>query len=200
MNLCRIHLSEEMGELALPLAQEAHAKATNKLKPEHPTTLDAWRLVGDCHRLMGDTKQAQTIYDRVLAKLRESQNEKHPSVIACNNSIAKNALAEKDYAKAAPILDDVLRLNIDRLGPNHLSSWRIQHNIAECYHGLDKRDDAEKLWLELWERSTELPKPLFRSETRLQQKFATGLINLYEASEKPEQQQEWQAKLDAVGP
>jgi hypothetical protein len=149
---------------------------------------------------MGEFEEAQKIYAQVVEQLLQSEDKDHPSVVACRNSIAQNALAQSQFTTALPLCKDVLRVNLDRLGPDHLVNWRIQHDIAQCLLNTTDADGAEQLWLELWGRIEKLPPPLFPSETKLQRKIADGLIRLYEATADAGKQQDWQTELERMKP
>jgi tetratricopeptide (TPR) repeat protein len=119
--------------------------------PNHPTVLDAQRLLGNAHRELGEFLEAYRIINDTLRDSRKVLGERDPLTLALRNARGADLRAAGDFGEARDLDQETLRIHEEVFGENHPQTLRVMSNLA-LDHGLNSdylaaRDLHERVYL-----------------------------------------------------
>jgi serine/threonine protein kinase len=121
------------------------------LPPDHPDTIQSLGTLGQILTSLGEHRQAEA-YDReaLAAYQRTGYGDKLDGVI-CAKEIALCRLRQGDPLEAVNSLQEISRLAVTNLGPDHYATLLVQRVLARALVEIGQLDRAETLCKETLE-------------------------------------------------
>jgi tetratricopeptide (TPR) repeat protein len=116
---------------ALPLWERVHQRRLNRDGVDHPTTLEATRMVAQIMFALGDYQQARTLNEDTLARRRRVLGEDHPNTLTSAQNLAVVLSALGDYQQARTLDEDTLARRRRVLGEDHPNTLASAKNLAD---------------------------------------------------------------------
>ncbi len=113
-----------------------------------PSPDEIWDLRKKLARVqaqMGDSREAEANYRRVLAFYREDRGEDHPSTLGARSNLARLAWRRGDLGEAEAAHRKVLQARRRILGPEHVATGRSLHYLALAVADQGRDAEAEPL-------------------------------------------------------
>jgi serine/threonine protein kinase/predicted negative regulator of RcsB-dependent stress response len=121
------------------------------LPPDHPDTIQSLGTLGQILTSLGEHRQAEA-YDReaLAAYQRTGYGDKLDGII-CAKEIALCRLRQGDPLEAVTSLQEISRLAVTNLGPDHYATLLVQRVLARALAEIGQLDRAETLCKETLE-------------------------------------------------
>lgn len=139
-------------------------KLLARLEAESEPSLNLLENLGEAYRELGQTKQADELYKKYLARIVRAHGEEHETSIAMLNLFAHNDYEQERYAESEPHYRKLLQIKEKRYGENAFETSLTVNYLAGVLTHQGKYDEAQKLY------------------QRLDAIYQTGEINPYYAS------------------
>jgi tRNA A-37 threonylcarbamoyl transferase component Bud32 len=195
-NLGMTYLNAGQLDKAVPLMEQTLAKAKVVLGPDHPNTLLTMGNLTLAHEKCGKFDQAEPLLREILERQRKKEG---PESVGVSNSLAYlglNLLGQRKYAEAEPVLRECLAVRAKK-APDSWQTFNSQSMLGASLVGQKKYAEAEPLLLKGYEgmkqRAAQIPA---KGKNRLTEALER-LVQLYEATDRPEQAAAWRQQLDA---
>jgi serine/threonine protein kinase len=190
-DLGRLYCSLRQYDKAELLFDESLATARRVLGNTHLLTAHASLGLGKLYLDQGNYDKAKLFLETTLEIADRLFDENHPAVLECKNHLGILQREQQHYGEAESLLLEVIEGTRRKLGPEHPAYFESMHELAVLYMKQELYGKSEPLHFEaLKGRRLKLgdthPHTL---------KSWHSLINLYEAWNKPEEAEEWRAKL-----
>ena len=127
----------------------------------------------------------------IEAGQRMMRGKEHPFTLRSINGLAVLRTKQKKYEEAKRLFDEVLDARKRKLGEDHPHTLETKNDLAVLYREQVRYDEAEKLLLE----AVEGCRLKLGDQHPHTIESINNLIALYEAWNKPEEANQWQAKL-----
>lgn len=119
--------------------------------PDHPTVLDAKRLLGNAHRELGEYANAYHIIEDTLRDSQRVLGERNPLTLTLRNARGADLRAHGDFRAALTLDQKTLDIHRQVFGENDPQTLRVMSNLALDY-GLNSdylaaRDLHERVYL-----------------------------------------------------
>ena len=163
------------------------------LGQEHPDTLDTMNGLAALYTIQGRYEQARQLLTDALEIGRLTLGDEHPSTLASMDSLGWLYNQMGRHSDAEPLLAGALQGRRLVLGDTHPDTLGTMHRLALLYEAMSRYADAEPLLIKAAEgrRNT-------LGETHPDTLDSMNkLVALYTAWGKPEQAEQWRAKLPA---
>jgi Tetratricopeptide repeat len=111
--------------------------------PDHPTVLDARRLLGNACRELGEYSTAYKIIEETLHESRNVLGERNPLTLALRNARGADLRAHGDFRAAQVLDEETLDIHEAVFGDDDPQTWRVLSNLALDY-GLNSNYEKAK--------------------------------------------------------
>jgi len=165
--------------------------------PEHSVTINTANNLAGALRQQGTPEkiaESGPYYKRALDGTRKKFGERHMNTIIATHNYANYLLDVGDIAQAVRLQQQALTTSTDVLGADHPVTGEIHYGLGKALLRESRYADAEK---ELLAAVAEKQKDFGADHWRLDE-YLVPLVDLYKASNQPQQQAEWQAKRAAL--
>jgi serine/threonine protein kinase len=180
---------------AMPLWEETLEKQKAKLGPDHPDTLTSMNNLAVAYEASGQLAKAVPLFEELLQKHKAKLGAEDPRTLGTMASLGLVLLQQKKWADAEPLLRDCLAGRQKQV-PNSWQTFNTQSMLGGALLGQKKYAEAEPLLVKGYEgmktREKAIPK-VAGGELRIPEAL-DRLIELYTATNKPEEAKKWQAE------
>jgi tetratricopeptide (TPR) repeat protein len=146
LNKAGIYLhSQGQSRAALPLFERVHERRLNWDGVDHPTTLEAARMVAQALFALGNYQQARTLNENTLARRRRVLGEDHHSTLRSAHQLAHNLDALGEYQQARTLNEETLDRSRRVLGEDHPDTLGTANNLARVLFELGDYEQARTL-------------------------------------------------------
>jgi len=191
-NLGEVHQAMGSLNLALPLFQEAAGgMEKRRLQHEYARTI-VTNLIG-CHEQLNQFDQAETWRRKWLAVVKERSGADPLPYASELAALGLNLLHQKKWTDAEPILRESLAVR-QKKTPDDWTTFNTQSLLGAALSGQKKYADAEPLLLRAYEGMKAREKSIPPQRTIRLPEALDRLIDLYTATNKPDQLKRWQAE------
>jgi serine/threonine protein kinase len=159
-----------------------------KFGSENPAVLASLGQLGHLLRSQGRHAEAEVIYRERLQGARNSTNA--VELNAALVSLGHVLLYQEKFAEVEPILRELLAEN-EKVNPDHWFVFEDRRMLGISLLGQKKYAEAEPLLLSGYEG--------LKQRNRSLKESVAGLVQLYEATSRPDQAAEWKKKLAEFG-
>ena len=140
---------------------------------------------------LGKYNEAEKLFDEAMNSYERARGREHRETLCCMNGLAELYMAQGRFDKAESLLTEAFEISRRAHGDDHPLTLTTVNNLAIVNKEQAKYKDAEDLLIKAVEgRVQKLGKQ--HPDTIESMK---NIIELYEAWNKPEKAEEWQAKL-----
>ena len=98
--------------------------------PDHPTVLDAQRLLGNAHRELGEFSAAYRIIEDTLRDSQKVLGERNPLTLTLRNARGADLRARGDFREARMLDQKTLGMHQEVFGENDPQTLRVMSNLA----------------------------------------------------------------------
>ena len=193
-NLAMLHKADRRYDEAEPLLTEVLAVRRRILGDQHPQTITSMDNLAGVRRAMGRLTEAEQLYQEAIAAAGKTLGDEHPTTLLARFNLAALYQATGRSADAEPLLRDVLK-SVEKSPPTSVGLDEARFALGICLATQAKYTEAEPLLLQV---CTELQQREDRGAQPVRSRWQQGvqkLIDLFEATERPEQAAEWRKKL-----
>ena len=164
------------------------------LGEQHPYTLWSMNGLARVYTDQAKYEQAEKLFVEVLEEFQKACGKEHPDTIDCMNGLAELYTAQHRFGEAESLLTRAVEISSRTLGDDHPWTLTSNYNLAILYEQQGDYEKAESLLHE-----TVKGRRLKLGDTHPHTlESLNNLIDLYEAWNKPEQANEWRAKLAQI--
>jgi serine/threonine protein kinase len=186
--ICRIQGRYEEAEV---LFKEILQKAQNILGDEHMGTVGIKYSLAQLRTDQGDYEDANDLFDQVLETAQHRLSDNHPAMLDFVNGVAVLRTKQKQYDEAESLFKEALKGRRQKLYEDHPATLESKNDLAVLYKEQNRYDEAEKFLLDAVNG-----RRLKLGDTHPHTiKSWNNLIELYEDWKKPENVNQWRAKL-----
>jgi tetratricopeptide (TPR) repeat protein/tRNA A-37 threonylcarbamoyl transferase component Bud32 len=161
---------------------------------EHPFVANSLNSLAAVLRDQGELVEAEAVIREALAILRKLQGNDDPALAATLAELTSILLAEEKFAEAEPMARECLAIREKKL-PDDWRTFNARAMLGRALLGQKKFAEAEPLLLAgyagMKQREDKIPAI---GKARLKETLQS-LVQLYEATHRPEQAAEWKRKL-----
>ena len=158
---------------------------------EHTRITDSLNALGILRTKQGRYDDANDLFVRALKGRRNRYGEEHRKTLDSMNDLAVLRTKQKRYSEAKELFDEALEARARKCGDNHPDTLETKNDLGVLYKEQGDYDKAEPLFLEAVEGHRHKLGDMHPHTLQSWQ----NLINLYEVWDKPEQADQWRAKL-----
>jgi eukaryotic-like serine/threonine-protein kinase len=177
---------------AVPLLEEAY-----KASRHHPTLRWVGRQLMDAYLKTGKKEQVTVLGKELVAAARAAWPARSSPLMTELSNIATRLLEAHAWAEAEAILHECLVIYEQR-GPNALATFGIKAILGHALMGQRKYAEAEPYLLQGYQGMKASQAQLSPRNNRRLVECAENLVQLYEATGKPEEAAKWKKELEAA--
>ena len=174
-----------------PLLEKTLKTQRRLLGDGHKQTLQSMYGLVRVYTVQARYEDAQSLLDEALETGRHRLREGHPAILRFVNALAVLRTKQENYVGAEGLFNEALQGRQQELGPDHPETLESKNDLAVLCMKQARYDDAERLFREALEGRR---RKLGDTHPHTLESW-NNLIDLYEACDKPEQAEEWRAKL-----
>ncbi len=178
---------------ALTLYESSLAAVRRILGEEHPDVANALCSVGQAHINAGRGKEAEPLYQRALEIRRKALPEGHPSFAVVLTGLGRAKVMNGRASEGEPILREALMIREKTARPNDYTIGLTAYALGLCLFDLDKKDEAEALFLRAYDILLASRGPAFTTTISTAEKLA----KLYADRNDREAEELWTARARA---
>jgi non-specific serine/threonine protein kinase/serine/threonine-protein kinase len=189
-----VYSSQRRYEEAKSLFNEVLTTAQPMLGNTHLLIAYSMYRLGTVYLSQEQYDQSEELLSKALEIERRILGEEHPEILRNVNSLAVLHTRQKQYEEAERLFHEGLEGRKLKLGDDHPDTLESKNDLAVLYKEQGSYDKAEPLLIEAVNG-----RRIKRGDTHPHTLESwNNLIDLYEAWNKPEQAEEWQAKLEQI--
>ena len=165
------------------------------LGDEHSDTLTTMERLADLYRRHGENEPAQTLLAEALGGRRRLFGREHLDTVVDLTKLALVHLQQQRYAEVQSLLRDIASGSAP-------GAWQRDFSLCvlgAALSGKKKYEEAERLLTEGYQRMTEHAATIPADGRTALQLAGQWIIQLYQASGRPQLASEWNARLAASG-
>jgi serine/threonine protein kinase/tetratricopeptide (TPR) repeat protein len=148
-NLAALYWRMRKLDRSVPLFEEVLRQQTKSPGAGHPDTLRTLANLGVNYKDAGRLEEGIRRLEECLAKARSLPGGVPASLAWVPPQLADAYVRAKQFAKAEPLLLEVVGQREKKQGANHPDTLTGKNSLAEVYRDLGKYDKAEPLFLEV---------------------------------------------------
>jgi tetratricopeptide (TPR) repeat protein len=198
-NLALVYRDAGKADKAVPLLEQALAKAREKLRPDHPVTLTTMNNLALAYGSAGRPGEAVPLFERTLTKRREKLGRDHSLTLRTMNNLAGAYQRQGDFAKAERLLRESLALR-RRKQPDAWTTFDTQSRLGAALLGRKQYAAAEPLLLAGYEGLKRREAKVPANARKCLPQALERLVRLYDAWGKSERAAAWRGQLGRANP
>jgi serine/threonine protein kinase len=172
---------------------EAHLSV---LGEEHPETLISMSNLGLVCYEQEKYDKAKSLFEKALELAQNVLDEEHPEIVGCMSNLASVNLKLGLYDEAEPLFTKAVYIRRRVLGKDAFETGYSMGFLSLVYYLQGRFSEAEALHLEMLEvERNKLGEDYMNYD--ITHEVMGGLIEIYEAWDKPQQAIEWRKKKDS---
>jgi eukaryotic-like serine/threonine-protein kinase len=182
-------------ELALPLFEETLKLRKAKLGPDHPRTLKSMNDLASAYEDAGKLDLALPLFEETLKLRKAKLGPDHPDTANTMASLGSLLIEKRLFTEAEPLLRECLAIR-EKTKPDAWTTFNTSRLLGSALLGQKKYAEAEPLLLKAYEGMKQREKSIPKSggaDKRVPEAL-DALIELYTATNKPEEVKKWQAE------
>ncbi len=182
-------------DLALPLFEETLKLRKAKLGPDHPHTLLSMNNLASAYQAAGKLDLARPLFEEALKLRKAKLGPDHPETVRNMAALGLLLIEKRLFTEAEPLLRDCLAIR-EKKTTDDWRTFNTRRMLGSALLGQKKYADAEPLLLKAYEGMKEREKSIPKSggaDERIPEAL-DALIELYTATNKPEEVKKWQAE------
>jgi tetratricopeptide (TPR) repeat protein len=184
---------------AIPLLEQAVEKEKAFRHSDNPSLLEVLRNLAHAYEAVGRYEAAEPLWRDIVNGFRRVEDPKSSEFALNLATYATNLLKQKKFAEVEPILRECLQIREEKI-PNDWPRFNTMNQLGGALLGQRKYAEAEPLLIQGYEgmkqREDTIPS---NGKIRLQEAIER-IVQLYEATGRPELAREWRAKLEPGAP
>ncbi len=177
------------------LFREALAMRRKALPAEHPAVARSLSNLGTVLRDKGEYAEAEALYREALAIVRATLPEDHPVIATRLERLALVLLDQRQLAEAEALLRESLAIRQKTLPSGDRTFAATESILGACLTLAGRYDEAEALLLRSHEILKDCPEDATPAQRMALEENVRRVVQLYEASDRPDQAAKWRAKL-----
>jgi serine/threonine protein kinase/Tfp pilus assembly protein PilF len=182
------------------LFREALAIRRKALPAQHPAVARSLSNLGTVLRDKGEYAEAEALYREALAIVRAALPEEHPVIATRLERLALVLVDQRQYAEAEALLRESLAIRQKALPSGERTFAATESILGACLTLAGRYDEAEALLLHSHEILKDCPEDATPTQRMALEGNVRRVVQLYEASARPDQAAEWRAKLTTTQP
>ncbi len=182
-------------DLALPLHDESLKLHKAKLGPDHPSTLTSMGNLALAYKAAGKLDLALPLFEETLKLRKAKLGPDHPDTIGTLAYLGLLLIEKRLFTEAEPLLRECLTIR-EKTKPDDWRTFNTRRLLGSALLGQKRYADAEPLLLKGYEGIKQREKSIPKSggaDKRIPEAL-DALIELYTATNKPEEVKKWQAE------
>ena len=182
-------------DLALPLSEETLKRRRAKLGPDHPNTLQSMNNLALAYQAAGKLDLALPLFEETLKLRKPILGPDHPDTVGTMAQLGSLLIEKRLFTEAEPLLRECLAIR-EKTKPDDWKTFNTRRMLGSALLGQKKYADAEPLLSKGYEGMKEREKSIPKSggaDKRIPEAL-DALIELYTATNKPEEIKKWQAE------
>jgi serine/threonine protein kinase len=183
---------------ARALLEENVTFARAKLSPDHQFTLSTTSHLARCCHQQGEYARAEVLFREVINRGKAALGEGNPEVAAALSGLGQTYVRQQKFAEAEPLFRESVAI-YKKIDADDWHYFSVQRTLGGGLVGLKRYAEAEPLLLAgydgLKQRLTKVPAPY---RATLLSEAAEWLVQLYEATGRPDEAAKWRKELEAV--
>jgi len=191
VDLANMYRDQGRYEEAGPLLVKTLKTQRRLLGDGHKNTLQSMYGLVRVYTAQARYKNAQSLLDEGLETGRHRLREGHPATLRFVNALAVLRTKQENYVEAEGFFNEALQGRQRELGPEHPETLETKNDLGVLYKEQARFDKAEPLLRQAVEGRIERLGPQHPHTLA----SIRNLIKLYEAWGKPQQAEQWRAKL-----
>ena len=184
-------------DLALPLCEENLKLHRTKLGADHPQTLISMGNLAVVYDKFKKFDKTELLLTEQLASVKTKSSVDSPAYSSALAALGLNLLYQKKWTDAEPIIRECLAIR-EQTEPDEWRTFNAKSLLGGVLLGQKKYDEAEPLLLVGYEglklREAKIPPP---PKDRLLREAVERLVQLYEATGKPDEADKWRKTLES---
>jgi tetratricopeptide (TPR) repeat protein len=199
-HLAQLYKDQGKYDQAEPLAAQALAIRRRVYGEDHPATLWSMLVLSEAYQGQGKFDQAEPLLVKRVEISRREHGAEDPELAVALAFLGLCRLQQQRFAEAEPVLRECLA-TCDQRVPDGWGRCNAQSLLGGSLLGQKKYAEAESLLVQGYEgmKQREVTIPVTYRTVRLAEALER-LVQLYEATGRPEQAAEWRAKLSPKEP
>jgi tetratricopeptide (TPR) repeat protein len=157
---------------------------------EHPDTLVSMANLAVLYEYQRKLEKAEPLHLQVLEAEKKILGEEHPDTLISMHNLAAVYEAQARFSDAEAMIRPAVDTARRTLG-EHLYTGLFACRLGTVLGHLDRHDEAETILIDAHRIISKVVGPDHRSSVRATE----GLVQLYEAWDKPKEAEKWRAKL-----
>jgi serine/threonine protein kinase/Tfp pilus assembly protein PilF len=194
-------LQQDEGKLAEAetLYRQVLSLLKKRLGGQHPDVARTLSNLGSVLQAQGKLAEAESVFREVLAMRRKLLGNEHPHVAIVLEGLAEVLVAQGNSAEAETSARECLAIREKRF-PEGWETFDARSLVGATLLGQKKYAEAEPLLLSGYEGMKEREGKIPASERRQFNEALQRLVQLYDATGKPEEAAKWKRELSAPSP
>jgi len=182
------------------LFRQALSMRRELLPAEHPAVARSLSNLGTVLRDKGKYDEAEALYREALAIVRAALPEEHPVIATRLERLALVLVDQRQYAEAEALLRESLAIRQKALPSGDRTFAATESKLGACLTLAGRYDEAEALLLRSHEILKDCPEDATPAQRMALEENVRRVVQLYEASDRPDQAAKWRAKLPTPQP
>ena len=180
-------------DLALPLLEETLKLRKAKLGPEHPDTLSSMNSLTSAYDEVKQFDKAEVLHRERLPLLKQKLGGDSPAYAGALAALGLNLLHQEKWTEAEPLLRECVAIR-EKQQPDAWTTFNTKSLLGGALLGQKKYADAEPLIVSGYEGMKQREKTIPPEGTTRIPEALDRLIELYTATNKPDEVKKWQAE------
>jgi tetratricopeptide (TPR) repeat protein len=178
---------------AVPLFEATLEKMKAQLGPDHPTTLTSMGNLGKAYVDAGQGEKAAATLVAFVDESRKRTPKDSPQLAGLLAPVALDLLGCRQHAVAESLLRECLTIR-DKMQPDAWTTFNTMSMLGGALLGQKKYAEAEPLLFKGYEGMKKQEKSIPPQGTTRLPEALDRLIELYTATNKPDEVEKWQAE------
>jgi tetratricopeptide (TPR) repeat protein len=141
-NLARAYSNAGRTGDAIQLFEQVRDENTQKLGPDHPSTLTTLHALATAYEDAGRTTEAIRLLEQVRDRQTQELGPNHPHTLNTLHSLAGAYKAGGRAADSLRLFEQVHEQRAKQLGPNHPHTLATRHCVAVGYYNAGRKTEA----------------------------------------------------------
>lgn len=174
---------------AVEFLEEAKRLHAEVLGPGHADTLAVSSNLAAVYNRAGRPADGEALLRQTLTAQTDALGENHFNTLLTRMNLAKTDYDRADYARAQSEYADLVE-RFAEFHPDHFIGVIVQTMLGRTLTNLEQYDEAETVLTAAYDRM----EAMFGPDDPRSRGIAGALVDLYEASERPEDTDSWRAR------
>ena len=184
---------------ALELCERTVQGRKEKLGADHPDTLASMNELGICYRALGRIEEASLLLEQTLLRRQTKLGRDHPDTLETMSEFVDSLLAAARFSEAEAAGRQCLARYEQKL-PDHWRTFNNRRLLGLSLLRQNKYAEAEGFLLSGYEGMNQREAAIPSADRRYLGEGLRNLVDLYEATARPDEAGQWQRRLQGLPP